>query len=95
MNTDIDKVLGREKEIRAKSPWVHAAIAVVFLVMAVLFLLAALANPAIGGLGAACGACFGVAAIAFTSHLTAVQSKINLDLCKAVQELKAKAGRGG
>ncbi len=94
MSTDIDQVLGREKEIRAKSPWIHAAVAIVFLVLAALFLLAALANPAIGGLGAACGACFGVAAIAFTSHLTAVQAKINLGLCKAVQELKAKAGKG-
>jgi len=95
MNTAIDKILGREKEIRAKSPWVHAAIAIVFLVLAILFLLAALATPDVSGLGAACGACFGVAAIAFTSHLTAVQSKVNLDLCKAVQELKARAGKGG
>ena len=95
MNTEFDKILGREKEIRAKSPWVHAAIAIVFLVLAILFLLAALATPEVGGLGAACGACFGIAAIAFTSHLTAAQSKINLDLCKAVQELKARAGKGG
>ncbi len=95
MNTDLDKILGREKEIRAKSPWVHAAIAVVFLVMAALFLLAAIATPEVGSLAAACGACFGVAAIAFTSHLTTVQSKVNLDLCKAIQEIKAKAAKSG
>lgn len=95
MNTDIDKVLGRESEIRAKSPWIHAAVAIVFLVFGAVFLLASLASPEIGGLGGICGACFGVAALAFTSHLTAVQSKVNLDLCKAVRELKAKAGKSG
>jgi len=95
MNSEIDKILGREKEIRRKSPWIHAAIAIVFLVLGMLFLLAALATPEVGGLGAACGACFGVAAIAFTSHLTVVQSKVNLELCKALQELKSRAGKGG
>ena len=86
MNNEVDKVLARQKEIRSKSPWIHGALGIVFLLIGVGLLVIDLAGPARPGLGAACGACFGLAAMGFASHLSVVQAKLNLELCEAIRK---------
>ncbi len=86
MSSEVEKVLNRQKEIRSKSPWIHAALGIVFLLIGILLLVADLAGGGVPGVGAACGVCFGLAAMGFASHQSVVQAKLNLELCEAIRK---------
>jgi hypothetical protein len=95
MANELEKVVSREKAISSSSPWILATTAAVFTVFAIVALCAAVFVPNGGAAAAGCAACFGVASFAFAAQLRAVQSKVNLEIAKAVNEIRSRLERQG
>jgi hypothetical protein len=88
MASELDKILDRDKEISSRSPWIPGTVAIVFLVLGLLLLLLDIASPAESRVGGLCGACFGIAAVAFVAHSAGRQAKFNLEVAQTLQERK-------
>jgi len=93
MASEIEKLVSREKQISKSSPWILAMVAAVFLLFAIAGLLVAFAVPDSGKAAAGSAACFGIAAIAFVAQLRSVQSKINLEIAKAINDIRSRVQR--
>ena len=89
MNSELEKVLAKEKGILLSNPKIHLVLAGVFLLLGIVLLFVDLASLA-DNVGGICGVCFGLSALAFISHLTSVQSKLNLAMAEAIRELQAR-----
>jgi membrane-bound ClpP family serine protease len=93
MASQLERTLKQEKAILKTSPWTRAIVALVFLVFGVLLLAVDVASPGTSRVGAAGGTCFAITAIAFVAYREAIQSKVNLEIAKAIQALRGETGK--
>jgi hypothetical protein len=94
MSGELEKVLKKEKGILASNPVVHIMVAGVCLLFGIILLFVDITFPAASRVGAGCGMCFGITAFALISHLNSTQSKLNLEIVKAIRELQARMDKG-
>ena len=94
MNSEFEGVLKKEREALTSSPKIFLMVAVVFLLFGILLLALDVISPNASRVAALCGACFGIVALAFAAHLRSAQSKLNLEIVKAIRDLSAEPGKG-
>ncbi|MHC4398333.1 MAG: hypothetical protein ACYTG0_01495 [Planctomycetota bacterium] len=94
MSSEVEKVLKKEKGILGSSPTIHLVVAGACLLFGIVLFLMDIFCPVASRVGAGAGLCFGVSAIAFVNHLNSTQSKLNLEIVKAIRELQARCEKG-
>ena len=94
MASELEKVLNQQETILKSGPWTTAAVAVVFLVSGVVSLFLTAGFPGNPLVAAAPGISFAIAAMAFVANRGAIQSKVNLEIVKALNDLKERSGEG-
>jgi hypothetical protein len=92
MESEFQKTLRKEKAIAVSSPWILALLMIVFMILGVVLMVvghaAATAHVLAGG-----GVCIAVAAMALVAHARSVQAKLNLEIVKAISELRTQLGK--
>jgi hypothetical protein len=94
MASEFEKILKKEKAIGVSSPRIHALLFIVFVASGVVLMVAGFLSAAGVKVLAVSGLCFAMAALAAASHMRAEQSKLNVELVKAIEELQTKFGKG-
>jgi hypothetical protein len=95
MSSELENVLKKEKGILSSSPRIHLVVAGVCLLFGIVLLFVDVSFPVGSRVGAGCGFCLGISAIAFVNHLNSIQSKLNLEIVKAIRELRARLEKDG
>ncbi len=90
MGSEFEGVLKEEKQIQSRSPWIHGLVGIGFLAIGIVLLLVYMASRTQSRVAGLCGACFAIAAIAFSTFLAARQAKFNLQVTKTINELMAR-----